>query len=427
MSPSGQPIITGTVQVGKTLRADTSGITDGNGLSNPGFTHQWVRNNGSADTDIPGATGSTHTLTTGDLPHTIKVLVAFTDDDGYAETVNSEATNVVSRPPNATASGQPTITGTVGVGETLSADTSGISDRNGLSNPRYTYQWVHSVDGTDTDISGATGSSYAVASSDAGRAFKVKATFTDDDGYSETLTSAATDVVLVAQQQGTSNSTVSEPDGEDLPADNTTTGRVVVGGDGATGNLDSNNDKDSFKIDLESGKRYRVDALVYAYRDVGNGGTFPGKPVVQIQKTNGSILGTGQAVRLNGYGEFAPESGDNTSSNAVNQGSGPDNGARSEFDVTETGTYLIVVDADGEGTGTYTVRASEITSEQAYGDFTSAFNGGRLEIDDSNAMTGTVGDTGDVDWFLALLEDDKCYTFEAKGHHSNSAITTAAP
>ena len=79
-----------------------------------------------------------------------------------------------------------------------------------------------------------------------------------------------------------------------------------------------------------------------------------------------------------------------------------------------------MVDADGEGTGTYTVRASEITSEQAYGDFTSAFNGGRLEIDDSNAMTGTVSDTGDVDWFLALLEDGKCYTFEARGHHSNS-------
>ena len=54
-------------------------------------------------------------------------------------------------------------------------------------------------------------------------------------------------------------------------------------------------------------------------------------------------------------------SGDNTSSNAVNQGSGPDNGARSEFAVTETGTYLIVVDADGEGTGTYSLYVKETT------------------------------------------------------------------
>ena len=416
---TGMPTITGTVQIGKTLSAGTSGIGDGNGLTNVQYGYQWVRNNGSADTDSSGATGSTYTLTTSDLAHTIRVKVTFTDDDGYSEALISNATGTVLRPPNATAGGQPTITGTVEVGETLSADTAGISDENGLSNPQYTFQWVHSVDRTDTDISGATSSSYTIASSDAGNAFRVKATFTDDDGYSETLTSAATDVVLVTQQQGSGNGSVSEPDGEDFPPTNNTTGRVVVGGQGATGKLGSNNDKDGFKIELESGKRYRIDVLVYAYRDIGNGGTFPGKPVVQMKTLDREILGAGQAVRLNGYGDFEPESSDNTSSNAVNQGSGPDNGARSEFDVTEAGAYLIVIDADGEGTGTYTVRASDITSEGAYGDFTSGFVGGRLKVDDTNAMTGNIDRTDDHDWYLALLEDGKCYAFHAKGQHSN--------
>ena len=323
------------------------------------------------------------------------------------------------QPQNSAATGVPAITGTVQIGETLSAGTSGISDGNGLTNVQYGYQWVHSVDGTDTDISGATGSSYTIASSDAGNAFRVKATFTDDDGYSETLTSAATDVVLVTQQQGSGNGSVSEPDGEDFPANNNTSGRVVVGGHGAKGKLGSNNDKDGFKIELESGKRYRVDVLVYAYRDIGNGGTFPGKPVVQMKTIDRDILGAGQAVRLNGYGDFEPDTDDNVSSNAVNQGSGPDNGARSEFDVTEAGAYLIVIDADGEGTGTYTVRASDITSEEAYGDFTSGFVGGRLKVDDTNAMTGNIDRTDDHDWYLALLEDGKCYAFHAKGQHSN--------
>ena len=40
-------------------------------------------------------------------------------------------------PPNQTATGQPTITGTPQAGETLSADTSGISDANGLTNVQF--------------------------------------------------------------------------------------------------------------------------------------------------------------------------------------------------------------------------------------------------------------------------------------------------
>ena len=101
-------------------------------------------------------------------------------------------------------------------------------------------------------------------------------------------------------------------------------------------------------------------------------------------------------------------------------GSGADTASRSEFDVVTTGTYLIHVRGDGTATGTYTVRAWDITSEDAYGDFTSGFAGGRLKIDDDNAMTGKVDKTGDYDCYLALLEEGKCYTFHVKGEHSNA-------
>ena len=51
---------------------------------------------------------------------------------------------------------------------------------------------------------------------------------------------------------------VSEGDGEDLPADTTTSGWVQVGGS-VTGEIDSETDKDWFKVVLEAGKTYQFD------------------------------------------------------------------------------------------------------------------------------------------------------------------------
>ena len=89
-----QPTISGTTEVGETLTAGTSSIDDGNGLSDATFTYQWIRNNGS-DTDIADATNSRYTLVDADAEATIKVQVSFTDDDGYPESVTSDATAAV--------------------------------------------------------------------------------------------------------------------------------------------------------------------------------------------------------------------------------------------------------------------------------------------------------------------------------------------
>ena len=43
---TGAPAITGTVQVGQTLTAATSGIMDSDGLTTPGYTYRWVRVDG---------------------------------------------------------------------------------------------------------------------------------------------------------------------------------------------------------------------------------------------------------------------------------------------------------------------------------------------------------------------------------------------
>ena len=97
---------------------------------------------------------------------------------------------------NNPATGAPTIIGTAQVGETLTADITGIADADGLSGETFTYQWVSGDGTTDTDIENATGSTYTLAAADKGRSVKVRVTFTDDGGNEETLTSAPTEPVL---------------------------------------------------------------------------------------------------------------------------------------------------------------------------------------------------------------------------------------
>ena len=94
---------------------------------------------------------------------------------------------------NTPATGAPTISGTAQVGQTLTADTSGISEADGLTNVSYSYQWL----ADDADIDGATSSTYTVQSSDNAKVIKVRVTFTDDAGSDESLTSAGTAAVVM--------------------------------------------------------------------------------------------------------------------------------------------------------------------------------------------------------------------------------------
>ena len=189
---TGAPAISGTAQVGETLTADTSGIADADGLDDVSFAYRWLSNNGNSDTEIAGATGLTYTLADDHEGNTIKVKVSFTDDASNPETLTSEATDAVAARSNSLASGAPTISGTARVGETLTADTSGIADADGLDDVSFAYRWLSNNGNSDTEIAGATGLTYTLADDHEGNTIKVKVSFTDDAGNAETLTSAAT-------------------------------------------------------------------------------------------------------------------------------------------------------------------------------------------------------------------------------------------
>ena len=195
---TGAPTISGTAEVGETLTADTSGISDADGLTNVSYTYKWLVNN----IPIHRATSSTYSLEGPLAGMTIKVRVSFTDDAGNAETLTSAATDPVAHLPNSPATGAPTISGTAQVGETLTADTSGIADEDGLDNAAFAYQWL----ADDTAIQGATGSTYTILEADNGKAIKVRVSFTDDADNGATLTSAETETVSSADQPQIANS-----------------------------------------------------------------------------------------------------------------------------------------------------------------------------------------------------------------------------
>ena len=312
---TGRPTISGTPAAEETLTADASDIEDVNGMTSATFAYQWVRDTGSSDTDIPGATGAAYAVSEADASYEIKVRVSFTDDAGFEEAVTSNTVYVqppqplyggfdagtvptehggsgttftlelyfnqepsltpasvkdhvltvtngevtaaarktagsnirwvitlepsgddavtvllpltsdcadqgavctqaaqmlsnsdtvtISGPPgtqhgeddtpvNTAATGKPAVTGTPATGNTLSVDLSAVSDQNGLENAVYTYQWKRG----NTAIAGATNSSYTVAETDAGSDIKVTVSFTDDDGYAESVTSLPVSVPL---------------------------------------------------------------------------------------------------------------------------------------------------------------------------------------------------------------------------------------
>ena len=270
---TGAPTISGTAQVGEMLTADTSGIADTDGLTNVTYSYQWLGD----DTHIAGATSSTYTLVDDDEGKTIKVRVIVTDDAENETTLTSEATDAVEPEPqpDSPATGQPTISGTARVGEMLTADTSGIADDDGLVNATYSYQWL----GDDTDIAGATSSTYTLLAGDEGQTIKVRVVVTDDEGNETTLTSTATAAVAApqppAKPTGLSAAVVSHDAVTltwDDPQDDSITGYVILRRDRAihptgtfvtitddTGSTDTTYTDDTVEPDKEY--VYRIKAI----------------------------------------------------------------------------------------------------------------------------------------------------------------------
>ena len=101
---------------GSTLTAST-----GTWANSPtSFAYQWQRcaSDGTGCGDVSGATDKTYTPTSGDVSHTIRVVVTATNADGKAS-ASSDPTAVVGSKDGPANTVKPTVTGTAIVGEQL--------------------------------------------------------------------------------------------------------------------------------------------------------------------------------------------------------------------------------------------------------------------------------------------------------------------
>ena len=137
-------------------------------------------------------------------------------------------------------------------------------------------------------------------------------------------------------QDGSTQTSVSEGD-TDLPNDNSTPGRVAVGGS-ATGTIGTAGDNDRFAVDLTAEHAYRFDLT----GSPGGGGT---------------LRDTYFRAIYNSAGQYQPDS--------YNDDSGSSRDSQVTFTPTESGTYYARVSGDRNETGSYTLSVTEVTPEQA--------------------------------------------------------------
>ena len=116
----------------------------------------YVENTGNTNTTY------TDTAAAADIGHIYRVKAIA--KSGMSEGSNRAEVTPTAPATNSPATGTPEITGAAQVGETLTADTSGIADADGLANVAYAYQWLR--DGADID--GATGATFELTDADAG-------------------------------------------------------------------------------------------------------------------------------------------------------------------------------------------------------------------------------------------------------------------
>ncbi|WP_183909347.1 retention module-containing protein, partial [Simiduia aestuariiviva] len=171
-----------------------------------------------------------------DPDQTISASFTATDAAGNSQQVSSQLAYQVQGPNTA---GSVAISGNAVEDETLTAT---ISDANGATGA-VTYQWF--ADGVA--IVGATGSTLTLTDAEVGKSITVQASYTDDEGFSESPSSTATAAVVAVndganvtitgtpQENETLTANVSDPDGATGPiAYQWYADGVAIGG--ATGN-----------------------------------------------------------------------------------------------------------------------------------------------------------------------------------------------
>ena len=282
------------------------------------------------------------TVTGLDAGATHQVRVRARYDDNRKSGWSDVATGQSGITPNNPATGQPTITGTVETGSKLTAAASGISDENGLTGATFSYQWVRISNGSDNNISGATGSTYVVTTADVDTTIKVGVSFTDDDGYPESVTSDATAVVTEETAEEDEKSGSDPRDHQALPWDGHTVHDAK-----ARGERRIQNAGDSVWLSLSGEENHYYWWYYYDYRD-----SLVPNPKMQFYRSNG------QPVVMNGY----------TVEDRLGSGTRRFNLPRLRLMPDADDTYYMRVSSTSDGTGKFWVYYGDSSITSSRGD-----------------------------------------------------------
>ena len=205
---SGALTVSGTPAQGETLTADTSAISDEDGVGT--ISYQWYRDGEL----ITGEASSELALTQADVGSAISADISYVDGSGATETFQSASTAAVSNT-NDVPTGAPVITGTFSQDRELSVDISSIADADGLGD--FSYQWNR--DGAA--IEGATAATYTLSEADVGANISITVSYTDGYGAAESVVSAETADISKANDAPTGSLVISgtAAEGETLTLD----------------------------------------------------------------------------------------------------------------------------------------------------------------------------------------------------------------
>ena len=175
-SNTAPPTVTGTTTTGQTLTT-----TNGSWTNLPtSYAYAWqdCDSSGNNCNTISGATSSSHTLASGDAGHTIRSVVTASNVLGSA-TAASDPTSVVV-PPVPSNTVPPAVSGIPTQGQTLT--TGNGSWTNSPTSFKYAWQDCDGSGNNCTSVSGATSSTYMLASGDVGHTIRSIATAANAGG-----------------------------------------------------------------------------------------------------------------------------------------------------------------------------------------------------------------------------------------------------
>ncbi|MBO9557897.1 MAG: M10 family metallopeptidase C-terminal domain-containing protein [Caulobacter sp.] len=217
-APTGGVSITGTTTEDQVLTA-VSTLADVDGLGT--LHYDWQRNTGSGFVSTGAADQATYTLGDADVGATVRVVVSYTDGQGFANTSTSSATASIANV-NDPHTGGASVTGAANVGQVLTANTSTLADADGLG--ALHYDWQRDTGSGFASIGAADQATYTLVSGDLGATIRVVVSYTDGHGTAESATSAATSNVLPPNGPHTGTVTITGTVAEDsvLTADTST-------------------------------------------------------------------------------------------------------------------------------------------------------------------------------------------------------------